>query len=302
MNILRLLPKGKTIEEKEVCRHVGWQMNKTILITGCSSGIGKAAAKLFAGKGWNVIATLRAPDKETELTNSTRLLLARLDVQDRDSIRRAIEVGIARFGKIDALINNAGFSLSGVFEGIPREKIQEQFDVNVFGVMDVTRALLPHFRKNRGGLIINVSSRAGLVGLPMLTLYCAAKYALEGFSESLAYELASQNIIVKLVEPSGGVSNTDFSKRMGDERAQTTSLADYDEFIARTNAAYAGMRAKRIATADEVAQVLHDAATDGTNRLRYFTGEDTGDFVKAKHEMSDSDYLEFIRSRFLPKP
>jgi len=276
-------------------------MNKTILITGCSSGIGKAAAKLFASKSWNVIATLRAPDKETELTNSNNVLLARLDVQDRNSISRAIETGITRFGKIDALINNAGFSLSGVFEGIPREKIQEQFEVNVFGVMDVTRVLLPHFRKNKGGLIINVSSRAGLVGLPLLTLYCAAKYALEGFSESLAYELASQNIIVKLVEPSGGVSSTDFSKRMSDERAQITSLADYDEFIARTNAAYAGMRAKRMATADEVAQVLYDAANDSTNRLRYFTGEDTGNFIKAKREMSDPDYVDFMRSRFLPQ-
>src|SRR5271170_8252064 len=174
MNILIRPPKGKTIEEKEICRQVGWQMNKTILITGCSSGIGKAAAKLFASKSWNVIATLRAPDKETELTNSNNVLLARLDVQDRNSISRAIETGITRFGKIDALINNAGFSLSGVFEGIPREKIQEQFEVNVFGVMEVTRALLPHFRKNKNGLIINVSSRAGLVGLPLLTLYCAA--------------------------------------------------------------------------------------------------------------------------------
>lgn len=88
---------------------------------------------------------------------------------------------------------------------------------------------------------------------------------------------------------------------MSDERAQTTSLADYDEFIARTNAAYAGMRAKRMATADEVAQVLHDAANDGTNRLRYFIGEDTGDFVKAKREMSDPDYVNFMRSRFLPQ-
>jgi NAD(P)-dependent dehydrogenase (short-subunit alcohol dehydrogenase family) len=164
--------------------------------------------------------------------------------------------------------------------------------------MDVTRALLPHFRKNKSGLIVNVSSRAGLVGLPMLTLYCAAKYALEGFSESLAYELASQKIIVKLVEPSGGVSSTDFGKRMNAERAQTTSLADYDGFIARTNAAFAGMAAKRMATADEVAQALYDAATDGTNRLRYLCGEDTGGLAKAKCEMSDEKFIEFMRSRF----
>ena len=103
-------------------------------------------------------------------------------------------VTIARFGRIDALINNAGFGRYGLFEAIPREKIQEQFDVNVFGVMDVTRAILPHFRKNKGGMIVNVSSGAGIFTLPMISLYCATKYALEGFSESLAYELASQNI------------------------------------------------------------------------------------------------------------
>ena len=226
------------------------------------------------------------------------LLVTKLDVQDRDSIARAIESGLARFGRIDALINNAGFSLGGVFEGIPREKIQEQFAVNVFGVMDVTRALLPHFRKNQSGLIINLSSRAGLVGLPLNTLYCASKFALEGFSEALAYELASQNIIVKLVEPSGGVRRTDFGKRVAAERAQTVAPVDYDGFIARANAAYTGLAAKRMATADEIAQVIYGAATDGTNRLRYFCGEDTGDLVKARRELPEEKFLDLMRSRF----
>lgn len=271
---------------------------RTVFITGCSSGIGKATAKLFAAKGWNVVATMRQPDQETEMANSPNVLLARLDVRDRDSIARAVESGIAKFSTINTLINNAGFSLGGVFESIPRERIQEQFAVNVFGVMDVTRRLLPHFRENKSGLIINLSSRAGLVGLPMNTLYCASKFALEGFSESLAYELASQNIMVKLVEPSGGVSNTDFGKRMNAELAQTVSLTDYDKFIAGTRAAYAGIAAKRMAAAAEIAQVIYGAATDETNRLRYFCGEDTGDLVKAKREMSDEKFNEFMRSRF----
>ncbi|HVU07172.1 MAG TPA: SDR family oxidoreductase [Verrucomicrobiae bacterium] len=274
-------------------------MSKTILITGCSSGIGKASAKFFAAKGWNVIATLRSPEKETELTGANNLLIEKLNVQDYGSIAHAIDAGIARFGKIDALINNAGFSLGGVFESIPREKIQEQFAVNVFGVMEVTRALLPHFRKNQSGLIINISSRAGLVGLPMNTLYCASKFALEGFSEALSYELAPQSIIVKLVEPSGGVSRTDFGKRVNAERAQTASLMDYDKFIANTNAAYAQITVKRMATADEIAQVIYAAATDGTNRLRYFCGEDTGDFVKTKRELSDEQFMEFMQRHFL---
>jgi len=271
---------------------------KTVLITGCSSGIGKAAATLFAANCWNVVATLRSPER-TELAAANNLMLTKLDVQDRESIVRAIESGLARFGRIDALINNAGFSIGGVFESIPHEKIQEQFAVNVFGAMDVARGLLPHFRKNQSGLIINISSRAGLVGLPLNTLYCASKFALEGFSEALAYELASQNIIVKLVEPSGGVSRTEFGKRLTEERAQSPPPAGYEEFIARAGAAYAAIATKRMTTANEVAQVIYAAASDGTNRLRYFCGEDTGDIVKARREMSEETFSEFMRSRFV---
>jgi NAD(P)-dependent dehydrogenase (short-subunit alcohol dehydrogenase family) len=276
-------------------------MKRTVLITGASSGLGKAAARLFASKGWNVVATMRDPAAEADLVQLGDVLVTRLDVQDRNSIEQALEAGIGRFDRIDALINNAGFSLLGVFEAISPEKIQEQFDVNVFGVMDVTRAILPHFRANKSGVIINISSRGGLVGLPMISLYCATKYALEGFSESLAYELASQNIVVKIVEPSGGVTGTNFSERMSKEHARDASLAGYDEFVTRTAAAFAGMQSARKTSADDVAQVIFDAAIDGTARLRYFIGEDVGNFVKAKREMSDQDHVEFMRSRFLPK-
>ena len=274
-------------------------MNKTILITGASSGIGLATAKYFAASGWNVIATMRTPDREKGLTDQDRILVTRLDVQDRESIAPAIAAGIARFGKIDALVNNAGYSLFGVFESIPVEKIQEQFAVNIIGVMDVTRAVLPHFRQNRGGVIINVGSRAGLVGLPLISPYCATKHALEGFSESLAYELASQKIAVKIIEPSGGVINTSFSERMSREREAEAGLADYDAFVQRAGEVFAGLQASRKTTAEEVAKVIYDAATDGSNQFRYFTGEDTGDFVRSKREKSDQEHFDFMRSKFL---
>jgi NAD(P)-dependent dehydrogenase (short-subunit alcohol dehydrogenase family) len=276
-------------------------MKKTVLITGCSSGLGKTAAKFFAKKAWNVIATMRQPEQETELGNLSDLLVTRLDVQDRASITEAIESGITRFGKIDALINNAGFGLFGVFEATSREKIQEQFDVNVFGVMDVTRAILPHFRNNKGGLIINVSSGAGVFTLPMISLYCASKFALEGFSESLSYELASQNIGVKIVEP-GGVVSTDFGKRSRQEAAHNIALADYDEFFAHTNAIFDGLRAQRLATEEQVAEVIFSAVTDGTDQLRYVATNDIAPLVKARRETSEQEYITFMRSHFLTKP
>ncbi len=275
-------------------------MKKTVLITGTSSGLGKTAAKYFAGHGWNVVATMRTPEQETELTELGDVLVTRLDVQDRESIERAIEDGIARFGKIDALVNNAGFGLYGVFESISREKCQEQFDINVFGVMDVTRAILPHFRNNKGGLIINVSSGAGVFTLPMLSLYCASKFALEGFSESLSYELASQNIVVKIVEP-GGVVSTNFGKRSGAEAAQNTSPPDYDAFVTDANAIFASLRGQRLATEEDVAKVIFTAATDGTNQLRYVATADILPLIKARRETSEEQYIEFMRSRYLPK-
>ncbi len=240
------------------------------------------------------------PDREKDLTGLDDVLVTRLDVQDADSIKRTIEAGIARFGKIDAVVNNAGFGLFGVFETISREKIQEQFDVNVFGVMEVTRAILPHFRRNKNGLILNISSGAGIYTLPMISLYCATKFALEGFSESLAYELASQNIIVKIIEL-GGVVSTNFGKRSGAEAALNAPLPDYDVFVAGANALFASLRAQRKATEEDVVKVIFTAATDGTNQLRYVATNDILPLAKARRETSETEYMALLRSRFMPQ-
>jgi len=276
-------------------------MRNALFITGASSGIGRAAVKVFAANGWNVVATMRNPDMGTELSALSNVLVARLDVQDRISVNKAIAAAIARFGKIDVLVNNAGYGQYGPFEAIPREKIQEQFNVNVFGVMDVTRAILPQFRKNKGGLIINISSGAGVFTLPMASIYCASKFALEGFSEALAYELASQNIRVKLVEPHGGVTGTSFPERSAGENVPDSVVADYDEFIDSTKKAFSRMAAARTMSSNDVAQVIYGAATDGTDRLRYLVGDDSRGFINARQNMSDQDYVEFMRSHFQTK-
>ncbi|AYG57964.1 SDR family oxidoreductase [Rhizobium jaguaris] len=273
-------------------------MTKTVLITGASSGIGKASAKLFHGKGWNVVATMRSPDKETELTALDNVLVTRLDVSDPQSIAAAVAAGIDRFGRIDALVNNAGYGQYGVFEAVPPEKIRQQFDVNVFGVMDVTRALLPHFRANRSGVIVNVSSGAGLFTLPMISLYCASKFALEGFTEALAYELLDLNIGVKLVIPHGGVSETRFSERSAEDNALADVPGDYAPFIANVVKAFANMTAARTITSADVADVIYESVTDGSDRLRYLIGDDARGFIRARNEMTDHDYVNFMRSYF----
>src|SRR6266404_1853249 len=273
---------------------------QTVLITGTSSGLGKACAKYFAAHGWNVIASMRQPNADNELKPIPEVLVTASDVTEPATISKSIEAGVTRFGRVDAVINNAGFGLFGVFEATPVEKVREQFEVNVFGVMNVIRELLPHFRKNKDGLILNISSGAGVFTLPMISLYCATKFALEGFSESLSYELVSQNIIVKIIEP-GGVISTNFGKRSGEEAAHNASLADYDAFVADTNAIFARLRAERLATEEDVAKVIFEAATDGTDRVRYVATADIAPLVKAGRETSEQEYIAFMRSRFSSK-
>ncbi|MDC3955304.1 SDR family oxidoreductase [Polyangium jinanense] len=276
-------------------------MSKTVLVTGCSSGFGRDIAKVFAAEGWNVAATMRTPEAESELRASDRMSVLRLDVQDRASIDAAVASTLARFGSIDAVVNNAGFGLFGVFEETTREKILEQFEVNVFGMMDVTRAVLPTLRKQRSGVVINVSSGAGVFTLPMISAYCASKFALEGFSEALSYELLPLGIRVKIVEP-GGVTSTRFGERSAKEAGERTPMADYVPFVEGAAQVFAELRqARGRATSEEVARVIFEAATDGTDRLRYLATKDIAPLVEARRQTSEEAYIEMMRSRFAPK-
>lgn len=274
-------------------------MKKTVLVTGASSGFGKATAELFAARGWNVIATMRTPQ------DVPGALVTRLDVEKPETIRAAIDAGLARFGRIDAVVNNAGYGLFGVFELTPEEKVREQFEVNVFGVMNVVRAVLPHFRENKGGCIVNVSSGAGVFGLPMISLYNASKFALEGFSESLSYELGALGIRVKLVEP-GGVTSTKFGERSAKDASMSSSdVHDYDAFVSAANQVFAAMRASRSsgkdATSEHVAEVIFEATNDSSDRLRYVATSDILPLVEARRQTSESEYMAFMRARVGPK-
>ncbi len=243
---------------------------KTVLITGTSSGIGKAAVKYFQARGWNVAATMRKPENEKELVNLKNVKCIKLDVEDVKSIRTGIKETIKEFGGIDVIVNNAGYAVSGPFEAVPDEKIKQQFDVNVFGVMNVIREILPYFREQKNGTIINITSIGGLVTFPLYSLYHSTKWAIEGFSESLAYELRSLNIKVKVVEP--GVVKTDFYNRSADV-VTGEKLSDYNSYFDLTTKNSSKFSVKAPGP-EHTAKIIFKAATDQSNRLRYIAGSD----------------------------
>jgi NAD(P)-dependent dehydrogenase (short-subunit alcohol dehydrogenase family) len=269
-------------------------MSKTILITGASSGIGKGTARYFREKGWNVVATMRSPEKEKELTALDDVLVTRLDVQDSASIRSAVGAGIAKFGRIDVLLNNAGYGAYGPLEATSMEKIRRQFEVNVIGLLETTKAILPHFRANRSGVIVNVSSVGGKMTFPLGTLYHGTKFAVEGISEALSWEMEPIGVKVKIVEP--GAIKTDFVSRSLDV-SNDEGLVEYQPIVKKV---YAVMGDLMTTGADPivVARVIYEAATDGTNQLRYPAGEDAKVLMANRQNADDATFLKGIKERF----
>ncbi|MBX9889169.1 MAG: SDR family oxidoreductase [Flavobacteriaceae bacterium] len=269
-------------------------MNNTILITGASSGIGKETAKLFQSKGWNVIATMRNPENETELNELENVLVAKLDVLDLDSIQTAFDAGIQKFGSVDVLLNNAGYGAYGPLEAFSREKMVRQFNTNVIGLLDVTKTVLPHFRQNKKGVIINISSIGGKMTFPLGSLYHGTKFAVEGISESLSYEVEQFGGQVKIVEP--GMIATDFGGRSFDF-SNDEKMAEYQNIVSALMTALPVM-AENASPASVVAKVIFEAATDGKNQLRYIAGEDAKILISNRKQYDDATFTGDIKSQF----
>lgn len=270
---------------------------KTIFITGASSGIGKATTHFFAKKGWNVVATMRTPELDKDFSDLDNVFVTKLDVQKKETIQTALDLSIKRFGKIDVLVNNAGYGTSGIFELATDEQIKRQFEVNVFGLMTVTQAFLPHFRENKGGLIINVSSMGGRITIPTLSLYHATKFAVEGFTESVAHELAPLNIQFKLIEP--GSIQTDFGGRSLESFFENAP-DDYYNFIESYTSARKKMSENNHTpgTPEMIANAIFDAATDQSKQLRYIVGEDAKQLISLKENQGDEGYSNYINTMF----
>ena len=268
---------------------------KTVLITGTSSGIGRAAVLKFNNEGWNVIATMRDPAKETELNQLDHTLVVALDVQKPETITQAILTGISKFGQIDAVVNNAGAAIFGVFELATEDQVNKIFDTNVFGPMRVLRAILPYFRAQRSGTIINITSQGGRVTFPTCSIYHATKFSLEGLTEAIAYELIPFGIRTKIVEPGSTVT-----KFVGAAEVTTGDIPEYEEFV---NIGL-GNWAKHDTMAsqpEEIAETIFTAATDDTGQLRYKAGKDTELYIGKMQNTDDQLYVDYMRERFIPE-
>jgi NAD(P)-dependent dehydrogenase (short-subunit alcohol dehydrogenase family) len=270
----------------------------TILITGCSSGYGRATAALFLEQGWNVVATMRTPRKKAaeDLAESERLRVLPLDVTDRGSIAAAIRDGIAAFGGLDVVVNNAGIGLLSAFEATPEQTIRDVFEANTFGVMAVTQAVIPHFRERRAGTLVNVTSSVGIVPVPLVSVYAASKFAIEGFTESLSYELSCFGVRAKIVEPGYGPT-TSFTAN-GLERMNglvPQAYAPYAEQLMR------GRDSGKTTTGLDVARAVWLAATDGSARLRYAAGPDAEDLAAMRLALPGEGYLDQMRAAVGPK-
>jgi NAD(P)-dependent dehydrogenase (short-subunit alcohol dehydrogenase family) len=238
---------------------------KTVLITGCSSGYGLETARHFLAQGWSVIATMRRPRTDI-LPTSERMRILALDVTKPASIAAALDAS----GPIDVLVNNAGIGVVGVFEATPMSTVRDVFETNTFGVMAMTQAVLPQFRSRRSGVVVNVTSSVTLAAMPLAAAYTASKMAIEGFTGSLAHELAAFNIQVKLVEP-GYAPTTRFTAN-GGARMEGLFPETYAAFANPILAAFAEVTT--VTKESDVAETVYRAAIDRSGQLRFPAGPD----------------------------
>jgi NAD(P)-dependent dehydrogenase (short-subunit alcohol dehydrogenase family) len=266
-------------------------MQNTIFITGASSGLGKATAKLFHSKGWNVISTMRNPEKETELSNLKNVTLLPLDVASLEQIKATVAKAIS-LHHIDVVFNNAGYGLMGAMEALSDKQILKQIDTNLLGVLRVTQAFIPYFRENKNGVFISTTSMGGLLAFPLNSIYHATKFALEGWSESMSFELGLHNIKIKTVAP-GGIA-TDFIGRSLDRSSQP----EYKELEDKLFSLIDGMM-QSASTAEQIAEVVYEAATDGKDQIRYVAGEDAKAMYARRLEIGSEEARKEIRQQIM---
>ena len=267
------------------------------VVTGSSSGIGLATSLALARNGYLTYATMRnlaKRDSFESIVDKQQLpvRVVRLDVTDENSIKSAIESILSEAGRIDLLVNNAGYVLTGAFEDIGINEIKALYETNVFGVIRVTQAVLPIMRKQGSGRIINISSGAGRIGYPGGSAYVSSKFALEGLSESMVYEIEQFGIRTVLVEP--GFVRTKIGENMAISKKTQDPNSPYSQMMQMMSSNQERML-ENGSDADLVASVVAEAATSKEPNLRYLAGKDVQQMMAAKKSMSDEEFQKMIK-------
>jgi NAD(P)-dependent dehydrogenase (short-subunit alcohol dehydrogenase family) len=262
----------------------------TIFITGTSSGLGKAAVKLFAGKGWKVIASMRRPENETELINLENVMLLPLDVTDADQIKEVAKK-VTGMG-VDVVLNNAGYGLGGPLESYSNEQILNQINTNLLGVIRVTQAFTPYFRARKSGMFLTTTSIGGLITFPFYSVYSATKWGVEGFCESLSFELNQFGIAVKTISPGGIRSNFRGNQALAKNDAYTSLVEQM------TNKFMQGRTPTMVSEPEAIAAVIYEAATDGKNQLRYQAGPDSVSYVSTRQHLGAEVFRQHLNELF----
>jgi short-subunit dehydrogenase len=269
---------------------------KTVLVTGCSSGIGYATCLVFARNNFATYGSVRDLSKAEriqEITNKEKLPLKiiRLDVNEDESIRIAIQKIISDSGGIDILINNAGYGMFGPIEEISIKEIKEQFETNFFGTIRLIKAIVPIMRKQRNGTIVNISSMVGRFGVPLNAAYVSSKFALEGLSESISFELEEFGIKVIVVEP--GVIQTDFFHNLK-VRGNDTKSPYYKLMDKRIAFLKAAMK-NSVSSSDQVANTILHAVNSRDPDMRYVIGNDATNSIHMRNSLSDREFMKWIK-------
>jgi len=275
----------------------------TALVTGASSGFGLLTGKELHRRGWNVIASMRDPAKAGELAQLPNVQIAKLDVTDRASIDAAVAAGLSRFGRIDSLVNNAGYGAFGFLEEASEQDISRQLNTNLLGVINCIQAVLPSMRAQRSGSIINITSIGGRVGMPMLSLYSTTKFAVEGLSESLSHELAAFGIQVKLVEP-GSFATGFGDARQYTEQAATPELDSLRDSYKNHLSQMLSSPPKPFGLGDpqEVANLIADLADNpAASKLHNPVGKDAKLLLLIRRWLGATRVLKMVRQAGLPK-
>jgi NAD(P)-dependent dehydrogenase (short-subunit alcohol dehydrogenase family) len=273
------------------------------VVTGSSSGIGLATSIALARNGYLTYATMRNLAKRDSIQSIAdkqhlSIRVVQLDVTDENSIKSAIQSILSEAGRIDLLVNNAGYVLTGAFEDIGINEIKALYETNVFGVIRVTQAVLPIMRKQGSGRIINISSGAGRIGYPGGSAYVSSKFALEGLSESMAYEIEQFGIRTVLVEP--GFVRTKIGENMAISKKTQDPNSPYSQMMQMMSSNQERML-ENGSDADLVASVVAEAATSKEPNLRYLAGKDVQQMMAAKKSKSDEEFQKMMKQGLTDK-